>query len=74
MPHRHVSVSPFFDRFSGAVGFGLVFLLCAFFLSGCGKKPSQVDSPEGVDSSAFFYVYPDPATDPRPDGAAERLR
>jgi hypothetical protein len=37
-------------------------------LGACGKKPGHVDPPEGVSPKEFPKVYPDPATDPKPQG------
>jgi hypothetical protein len=42
-------------------------VLCLMLsLTACGKKPSQVDPPPGVEEDAFPRIYPDPATDPKP--------
>lgn len=37
-------------------------------LAACGKKAAHVDPPQGVDDDRFPFVYPDPATDPTPQG------
>jgi predicted small lipoprotein YifL len=35
-------------------------------LSACGKKPTNIDLPPGVETDYGTHVYPDPATDPKP--------
>ena len=42
----------------------LVVLACG--LSGCGKRPKDIDPPVGTDAHSFPQTYPDPATDPKP--------
>ncbi|NCC03522.1 MAG: hypothetical protein EOM37_05675 [Proteobacteria bacterium] len=45
-------------------------LLCLFLtvlvVSGCGKRPSQVDTPAHNGQITYPRIYPDPATDPKP--------
>ena len=43
-------------------------LVCAglVLLAGCGKRPSQVEPPEGAKEVVFPEVYPDVSTDPKP--------
>jgi hypothetical protein len=36
-------------------------------LVGCGKKPGYVDPPPEVTNDNFPLIYPDPATDPKPE-------
>lgn len=46
---------------------GMVLLLvCTLLLTlgGCGRKPADVDPPEGADTRAYPRTYPSPATDP----------
>ncbi len=54
-------------------GFALRVLFMLLLASGllasvaaCGKKPSTVDPPLGVEDDQYPRVYPDPATDPKP--------
>ena len=49
------------DGRKGAIAAMLVF--CLLGLSGCGKKPPQVEAPEGAFAP---HVYPNPATDAQP--------
>lgn len=45
----------------------LVLLLgSGLLLTGCGKKPNQVDPPPDVANDTFPRIYPDPSTDPKP--------
>ena len=39
----------------------------ALTLSGCGKKPSFVDAPQGAAADRFPQPYPNPTTDPKPN-------
>lgn len=47
----------------GALGL----VLCCVLLSGCGKKPSQVDLPEGGREERA--LYPNLSTDSKPERA-----
>jgi hypothetical protein len=47
---------------------GLVCLLLCGALAACGKRPAQVDAPPNVEESSYPRIYPDPATDPSPQG------
>lgn len=60
----HAQNGPTVKRLSQGAAWALLCFLCAFALSGCGKRPSQVDPPDGALGQA--RVYPDPATDPSP--------
>ena len=47
-----------------------ILLLCAFLglsLSACGKRAAHVSPPDDVKQDTFPSVYPDPATDPKPN-------
>jgi len=39
----------------------------ALAVGGCGIKPAKVSPPPGVQKDTFPKVYPDPATDPKPE-------
>jgi len=41
-------------------------LILGLTLAACGKKPAHVDSPSDMEDH-FPLVYPDAATDPKPD-------
>jgi len=49
----------------------LALLLLCLGLVACGKKPSEVDPPTDVTNDQFPRIYPDPATDPKPEGYAK---
>ena len=51
----------------GMALFLLMGLGLALSLAACGKKPGHVDPPLGVDDDQFPKIYPDPATDPKPE-------
>jgi hypothetical protein len=40
--------------------------LVALALTGCGKKPSLVEPPQGRAADRFPGTYPNPALDPQP--------
>jgi hypothetical protein len=44
----------------------LALLPFALLLTACGKKPNQVDPPPGSEDVVYPQIYPDPATDPKP--------
>lgn len=46
----------------------LVGLLMAAGLSACGKRATRLDPPDASVPDEFPRVYPDPATDPKPEG------
>ena len=47
-----------------------LFLLVALgvALSACGKRAAHVDPPDSVEDDKYPFVYPNPATDPAPQG------
>ena len=54
------------DHKKKAILASFLLVLLMFSLMACGKKPSQVDPPPGVENDNFPQTYPDPATDPKP--------
>lgn len=44
----------------------LLLLSVGFGVSACGKKPSKLDPPLGVEDDTFPRTYPDTNTDPAP--------
>jgi hypothetical protein len=44
----------------------VMLMAISMMLAACGKKPSQVDSPAGYETSTFPRSYPDPKTDSTP--------
>ena len=45
--------------------------LCLLFcitLTACGKRAAHVDPPPDLVKDEFPRIYPDPATDPKPQG------
>jgi hypothetical protein len=57
------------------IGLGLMPLLAlvflCFVLAACGKRPGSVDPPADVTDDKFPMIYPDPSTDPKPEGTAK---
>ena len=44
-----------------------ILMLAVFLVASCGVRPSQLEPPEGSDKKAYPRVYPNPATDPKPE-------
>jgi len=49
----------------------LAFVLLGFALASCGKRPALVDAPDDVQEDHFPQTYPDPKTDPLPEGVSK---
>ena len=66
MTDRGQRKQAFAGKYRRRAAFFALGMLLAAGLFACGKKPSQLDPPSGVENDTFPYVYPDPATDPKP--------
>jgi hypothetical protein len=49
----------------------LALLLLCLILAACGKRAGSVSPPDDVENDKFPLVYPDPATDPKPEGSVK---
>lgn len=48
------------------LGLGALAVALALALTGCGKKPKQLDAPPGKEASGFPHTYPNPSVEAKP--------